>query len=322
MAMLLAHIAEVDARRLYVAAGYPSMHAYCVDELRFSDEAAFLRLTAARTARQFPALFAEVAEGRLHLTAIRLLAPHLTPENVDELIAASAHLRKFEIEELIAQRFAQRQVPPRPQIIRAIPTPPVRKHGLDRVDDFLSDLVPETPTAPPIERFDLRFSIGKTTHDRLRYAQRLLSHSVPTGDLEQLFDRALVTLIAELEKRKFAATTRPRPPRSSTRKRHIPAHVRREVWKRDQGQCTFVSETGHRCPAREFLEYDHVDPVARGGKATIERMRLQCRAHNQYEAERAFGAEFVRQKRTEARRAALKFLGRKSPAQAQPGPAP
>jgi hypothetical protein len=79
-AMLLAHIAEVDARRLYVPAGYPSMHAYCVEELRLSEDAAKKRIQAARAARRFPALFTAVAEGRLHLAAVCLLAPYLTQE--------------------------------------------------------------------------------------------------------------------------------------------------------------------------------------------------------------------------------------------------
>jgi hypothetical protein len=83
--------------------------------------------------------------------------------------------------------------------------------------------------------------------------------------------------------------------------RHVPAHVRRVVWERDRGQCTFVGDTGHRCGARTWLEFDHVEPVARGGRATIETIRLRCRAHNQYEAERVFGAGFMRAKRAEAR---------------------
>jgi hypothetical protein len=63
----------------------------------------------------------------------------------------------------------------------------------------------------------------------------------------------------------------------------------------------FVSETGHRCPARTRLEFDHVEEVARGGEATVARIRLRCRAHNQYAAERTFGIEFMRHKRTAAR---------------------
>jgi hypothetical protein len=79
--------------------------------------------------------------------------------------------------------------------------------------------------------------------------------------------------------------------------------VKQAVWQRDGGQCTFTSESGHRCPAREFIEYDHAVPVARGGIATVENIRLRCRAHNQYEAERTFGSEFMKHKR-EARRPA------------------
>ena len=76
----------------------------------------------------------------------------------------------------------------------------------------------------------------------------------------------------------------------------------RAVWERDGNQCTFVSQAGQRCPARLFLEYDHKDEFARGGEATVENIRLRCRSHNQLEAERTFGAEFVRRKREEARR--------------------
>jgi hypothetical protein len=65
-----------------------------------------------------------------------------------------------------------------------------------------------------------------------------------------------------------------------------------------------VSESGLRCASRTLLEFDHMDEVARGGQATVDRMRLRCRAHNQYAAECTFGAEFMRNKRHEARQAA------------------
>ncbi|MGH7340592.1 MAG: HNH endonuclease, partial [Candidatus Rokuibacteriota bacterium] len=64
---ILAHIAEVDARRLYLPAAYPSMHAYCVGALHLADDAAYKRVQAARAARRFPQLFEAVADGRLHL---------------------------------------------------------------------------------------------------------------------------------------------------------------------------------------------------------------------------------------------------------------
>jgi len=60
------------------------------------------------------------------------------------------------------------------------------------------------------ERFALQVTIEKDTHDKLRYAQALLSHQLPSGDIAQVVDRALDALIAQLEKQKFAATARPR----------------------------------------------------------------------------------------------------------------
>src|SRR5467141_4823130 len=104
-ASLLAHIAECDARRLYLPAAYPSMYAYCVQELHLSEASAYKRIQAARAARQFPGIFQAVADGRLHLSAVVLLAPYLTPENAEGLLAEAAHRTKAEIEELLARRF-------------------------------------------------------------------------------------------------------------------------------------------------------------------------------------------------------------------------
>lgn len=316
---LLARIAEVDARKLYLPAGYPSMYAYCVEGLHLSEDAAYKRIQAARAARRFPVLFEALAEGRLHLTAVCLLAPHLTEENVGALIMAATRQPKLEIERFLANRF------PRPdrlavdQAIRPLPDPQLApaqvgndaRTGAAALSPQLApaqvgDPAPRprmTPVAPA--RFALQVTIDQEIYDDIQYAQALLGHSMPSGDVVQVLGRALKVFIDQLEKRKFAATPRPRPSRRHrvTSKRHIPAEVRRAVWKRDGGQCTFIGNTGLRCSARTRLEFDHIDPVARGGQATVERMRLRCRAHNQYEAERTFGAGFMKQKREQARHA-------------------
>jgi 5-methylcytosine-specific restriction endonuclease McrA len=155
---------------------------------------------------------------------------------------------------------------------------------------------------PPEERYLLRLTIEKSTRDKLHYAQALLSHVVRADDVAQVLDRALDSLIAKLEKQKLGSAARRSRRKAKTGKRYVPPEVRQVVWQRDGGQCTFVSAKGHRCTARRLLEFDHVQPVARGGTATVEAMRLRCRAHNQYEAERAFGSEFM-SRRKDARRA-------------------
>jgi 5-methylcytosine-specific restriction endonuclease McrA len=124
-AILLAHLAEVDARKLYVPAGYSSMYAYCIHELRLSEDAAYKRIQAARAARRFPALFATMAEGRLHLAAVCLLAPHLTPENAESLMTAATHQRKADIEELLAQRFPRQEIETRVESLAPPPALPL-----------------------------------------------------------------------------------------------------------------------------------------------------------------------------------------------------
>jgi 5-methylcytosine-specific restriction endonuclease McrA len=158
------------------------------------------------------------------------------------------------------------------------------------------------------QSYAVQFTMDQEAYALLREAQELLGHQVASGDVAAVMKRALQALVPRLRKQKFAATDRPRPgPRRATAgKRHIPAHVRRAVWERDGGQCTFVSEAGHRCEARRGLEYDHIEPFARGGEATVAGMRLRCRAHNQYEAERTFGAGFMDEKRQAAQRTAAR----------------
>src|ERR1044072_5157422 len=110
-AALLAHLAEVDERQLYRAAAYESMFQYCVHERLMPEEATASRIPVARTARQFPAIFSLLADGRLNLTAVLLLTPHLTAETVDELLAAATHKTKPEIERLLAERFPRPDLP-------------------------------------------------------------------------------------------------------------------------------------------------------------------------------------------------------------------
>ena len=143
------------------------------------------------------------------------------------------------------------------------------------------------PLAP--ERYKVQFTINRETYDKLRRVQDLMRHSVPDGDPAAVFDRALTALLVELEKSRIASTSRPRTASPSVSgSRHIPASVRREVWRRDEGRCTFRGTRG-RCAETGFLEFHHVRPFAVGGAADTRNIELRCRAHNQYEAELFFG---------------------------------
>ena len=320
----VALIGEVERRRLYAPAGYPSMYKYCVGRLRLSEDAAYKRIQVARAARRYPAVLAALAGGRVHLTGLNLIAPHLkelAPAVVDELLAAATHRTKKYIEQLLAERFPKedlkaevRSIPPaaltseptferseQPQLIANTEgeLAPAQVAGTvipSHVERPVERPARVAPLAP--QRYGVQFTFDQAGHDLLQQVQDLLGHEVPRGDLAEVFVRALKAFAAVLEKKKHGATAHPRAPRrQKPGSRHISAHVKRVVRKRDKGQCTYVSESGHRCEARTDLEYDHKLEYARGGEATVSNIRLRCRAHNQYEAERTYGAEFMRHKR-------------------------
>ena len=132
-AEVLAFIAEFQARKLFLPSGFPSMYQYCVHELHLSEHAACKRITGARAARRFPALFSAVADGRLNLSTIVLLAPCLSEESADELLAAAAYKTKSQTERMLAQRFPKPDVP---TSIRAVPS-----SAATRTDPYSSDRV-------------------------------------------------------------------------------------------------------------------------------------------------------------------------------------
>ena len=117
---LVAHLAELDARGLHLAAGYASLFSYCTGALHLSEHAAYHRIQAARAVRRFPVILELLASGALTLTAVTLLAPHLTSANHRELLQAASGRSKREVEVLVASLHPQ---PPVPAMIRRLPAP-------------------------------------------------------------------------------------------------------------------------------------------------------------------------------------------------------
>jgi hypothetical protein len=299
-AQLIASLAEVDARRLYLGEGCSSLFAYCTQVLRLSEHAAYGRIEAARTARRFAIVLDLIADGSITLTTVCLLAPHLTNENHRWVLDSARHKSKRDVEVIVA---GLRPQPVIPSTVRKLPSPPQPQLTVVE-DDWPPSPIPlpsvartrpavVAPLAP--ERYKVQFTMSSEMHDRFRLAQDLLRHVVPNGDPAAIFDRALTLLVKQLEYAAHAASSRPHS-RDSTPSpsRRVPAQVKRAVWTRDGG--AFVG-TGGRCTERGFLEYHHVVPYAAGGQTCADNLELRCRAHNQYEAELYFGPMMVRETR-------------------------
>jgi hypothetical protein len=301
---LVAHIGEVDSRRLYAREACSSMFTYCTEVLHLSEHEAYERITAARVSRRYPLLLEMLREGRLHLSGIGKLAPHLTDENYESLLVRAAHKTKRQIEEILAELSPKPDVPP---VVRKLPerapqiSPVLGELGPDRVKVSYTP-EPSPPPAPPPARPVLqplapsRYKVQFTASGELREKLERLQALMRT-DLAQAIEAAVTEKLERLEARRFGKTSAPRKDLeevdSSPDSRYVPAPIRRAVSERDGDRCTFIDASGRRCTAREGLEFHHRSPYGRDGDHSVENLCLMCHAHNLYLAERDYGKDMI-----------------------------
>jgi hypothetical protein len=120
-AALIVHLGEFDVRRLFEGPGYSSLFRYGMAVLHLSEDAVYNRIKTARAARRFPVIIERLESGAPSPTTVRLLAPRLTHENHQELLAAASGKGKQAVEELLAQRFPRPDMPAR---VRKVPSRP------------------------------------------------------------------------------------------------------------------------------------------------------------------------------------------------------
>jgi len=425
-AALLAHLAEIEARGLHRTRACASLYTYCIYELRFSEDAAARRAGAAKLVKRFPLLLSAIANGELHLTGLLMLGPHLTPENLVEVLGRAKFRTKKELAKLVRELHplplvpdlieplrpepvplrgptwepfvasfapAARELPPsqRPcdwandaEAVLAAwdePDPANDAHdehatgaghgaveesagnghgaveeaagngGLERVSSESFSPAParvepprvESPPVTAPQQYQLQFSTTEEHVQLIERAKALFARQEHGKSLGELHLRAMRLLVAALEKQKFAVTQGPRkraasgvaepttesaegrraaphqptatttepasnpqkapheatpaPTASRGRGRHVPAIVRRAVFERDGGRCTYVDERGERCRETCCLELHHRHPFGKRGTHTAANLTLHCPAHNALAAELDFGLEKMAERR-------------------------
>jgi len=262
-----------------------------------------------------------LGDGRLHLSGIAKLAPHLTRRNREKLLERATHQTKRQIETLLAEVAPRPDVP---TVMRKLPEPkaaekvtPVLQLRPNEVAALPVELRPDGAAAPGLElrpggvvlspvpvrpavveplspgRYKLELTVSAELHAKLERLQALMRPTVPGGDLARIVDVAVTEKLERLEARRFGKAKTPRKGLEETdtspSSRHIPAAVKRAVYERDGGQCRFVDAHGRRCIERDRLEFHHLQPWGRDGDHSPENLQLACFVHNQHLAERDYG---------------------------------
>jgi hypothetical protein len=320
MAEFLVALADFDERRLWESLGHSGLFSFLHRELGMSKAAAFYRKTAAELVRRFPEIVEPLRDGRLCITAIAELAKVIKPENRDEVLPRFFHCSKREAKQVSAA-IAPDEAPPRREVVTSVRTPSpertVQPGELTQSENRAGEpsataraptAVPEQPrkrdTVEPLtaELNRFHFTVSRRFLEKLDRARDALSHSHPGASAEAILEAGLDLLLARDAKRKgLVAKPRSAPPPHSgplPRSRggdRIPASVKRAVWIRDQGRCQWPLESGGICGSTHRVQFDHVEPRARGGPHTVENTRLACDRHNDLAARLVFGDEWMEQ---------------------------
>lgn len=291
LVLLVLSLAEVHRRRIHLEAGHATLAAYCEAELKEERSKAWRLGLAAEAVADFPLAGELLGSKRLSVTALVAVKKALTSENHVELLNAAVGLSEDEAR-VIASQF--KPVPRRQDSVRVV-------HFFEPNENGELELV---------ERHELRAVLKPEVRAQLDAVKSALSHVVADGNLNDVLAECFRLTLEACERRKLGRTvshSEAEPAADSqnllslsnttgddARSRHIPAVVRRAVWKRDGGCCSFVGDGGRRCGSRYQLEFDHWRAFSMGGEHTVENVRVLCARHNRYEAERLLGTSWMR----------------------------
>jgi hypothetical protein len=264
LAEFLVALADFDRRRAWAELGHSSLFYFLRRELRLSSAAAQYRKVAAELIQQIPGMVEPLRRGDLCLTSIIEASRVVTPENWETVLPRFYGLSRREAMEVVAE-------------LQPHPAPPLR-----------TVVTPVRST--PVPRRDA--AVPQALLRKLDEARDALSHAMPGATEAELLEAGLDLLLAQAAKRRGLVDKPQKKVRPSKGDR-IPAHVRREVWKRDGGKCRWVLESGEMCGATRNLELDHIHPRSLGGPSTADNLRVVCRFHNQRAARLVLGDDLV-----------------------------
>ena len=300
VADLLLSIAEFEERGLHRALGHATLFDYLHRSLSMSKGMAHYRMVGARLIRRFAEVEGPVRDGRLCLTTVVELARVMTEENRSEVLPRFFGLSRQEARQVAVELDPVAVVPRRTIVSTPVPVTVgvevqdrpsgpgstvepelTRPEGMKSACDARPDPLPGTVRSMVVPmtatESRLHITVSREFLALLRRAKAGESHRNPDATDEKVLKLALETLLEKQSKRKAC----------------VPARVKREVVKRDEGKCQWKLADGGVCGSTVKLEVDHVVPRGKGGPDTVDNCRILCKGHNLEAARRAYGDEVM-----------------------------
>ena len=323
------HLEEIESRKLYLKKGFSSLFHYCVKELQYNENSAYLRIKTMKLCREVPEALAKIESGKLNLSTAGKLQSFFEKRR-----SASAKApRTFDVKDsvsipheasLCTASSQPRNAASSLSTLSPQPSPfPISGKGglpfsssrdkldlIEKVEEkssretekLLASIDPEI--AAPKERVrelgqgktEIKIILDEEGMKNLETLKHLLSHKNPNLSYGEL---VLFLLRLGLKKydlrqkplKKTSVQTLMRQPlqKQKLMTRHIPMNIRRKVWQKDEGRCSYKDfKSNRKCGSKHRLQVDHIQPFALGGKHEIQNLRLLCANHNRNRSQQTF----------------------------------
>lgn len=316
---IIEYLVEVERRNLHLKQAYRSLFEFVRDYLKCSDATAGRRVAVVRAAAKFPILLEYIRSEKLALTCIATIVPHLTAENHVAMLGKVEGLSTRTVEKMLAaasptkaKRDIVRPISLRATVPTSVEVTPVTLSAESENEKFSETsfegealILSEDPVKNSMyeEKVRIAFDAPAKLAEKIERLKEIHGHKPKKGSFAEIIDMAVEMLLEktaperkeERAKEKAAAQVprNLRQPKAPTgfkvETRRPVASLRREIWHRDESQCTYMDETGKRCSAKSHLHIDHIRPWALGGTSRdAENLRLLCAAHNGLMARKYF----------------------------------
>jgi 5-methylcytosine-specific restriction endonuclease McrA len=279
-AEILQLILIAETRGLPLQRGYPSTLDWLVAEFKYSESAAFRRIQAARLMKNAPEIKSKLASGVFNLTNLakaqsvfkrheKITGEKLSPDSKISVLELVENKTGHQ-----AERILYEQMPEASHSLKA-----------DRL------------TALDAESSRLSVVLTADTIKKLNEIQEALGGKNANLGLGELVSHLIEKVHSQIAKKDTTSATHPSTAAVKRRNKspRIPKSVRAEVKERAGHRCEFIDESsGRRCSSKRQLELDHIIPKFMGGTDNVQNLRLLCRSHNQWFAEKHLGKEFMK----------------------------
>jgi hypothetical protein len=269
---VLWHLREIDARKSFATWGHSNLYVYCMKELKYSRGSAHRRIASMKLLREVPEIETKIESGDLNVSTISQAHSFFNQEERQLGKTYSAEKKKEILSELEGKSSDQTE-----RLLKS-KSPELKKR--------------EKKRALNATETEIRFTADQRLMEKLEKLKNLMGHKSNTQTYAGLFEELADLALKKLDPMKKPSVVPPTSPKSSTTgtTRYIPEKVKRAIWQRDQGKCSYVDpESGKRCDSQHSLQYEHIVPFGKGGKSTFDNLKLLCSAHNQLAAIQAYG---------------------------------